>query len=504
MKRIYSLILIFQFFNTILIAQTKFQKEFTGVGYCVGQVVHQTSDGGYLICAVGNSTSPTCCSIIRTNALGDTTWTKNYIISIVDIPYFIQSTADSGYLIGGTSQNSSNGFLLKTDSVGNLHWAKTIDLGLYGICKTNNNNYVITGTHIGAKGFLAEVDENGNVIWCKDLSDAGIGKFVQRTTDGGFIIAAVSFSIGAGSGDVYIIKTDSSGQVLWSKTYGGQENDQPYCIRQTTDGGYILGGFANGNAGSTLLIKTDSNGDTTWTKTYGGTGYDYAYCVQQSTDGGYVFSGVINHTIWKVLLLKTNETGNIIWARTYNPTSMPHTGSVGFYAEQTSDGGFIVTGAAPDLAGGSGIYLIKTDNNGSSGCNDSSCTMPSIIYPITVASQITTVSTFIPTINVDTITLNRGYTIINHCNNVAIPEIASNKDFFIYPNPSEGELYYRTNKIENKSTIIKILNLFGNIVYESTLGNGTENRINANIPPGLYFIDIINSEYNNIERLIIK
>ena len=143
-----------------------------------------------------------------------------------------------------------------------------------------------------------------------------VGYSVQKTSDGGYTVAGYTRSFGAGGYDVYIVKTDSSGDTIWTRTYGGVGEDYGYSIQQTMDGGYIITGYTNSFGvgwDDVYLIKTDSTGDTLWTRTFGGVYWDVAISIQQTTDGGYIVAGYAESfgaIDGDVCLIKTDSNGN--------------------------------------------------------------------------------------------------------------------------------------------------------------------------------------------------
>jgi len=188
--------------------------------------------------------------------------------------------------------------------------------------------------------------------WSKIYGGEGIdlGYSVQQTDDGGYIIGGATTSFTTNF-DAWLIKTDENGNVEWNKTYGDNDDEACYCVRQIQDG-YILVGtkHISEKISHIWLIKTDENGNVEWNKTYGDNAC--GRYIEQTQDGGYIIMGNIYDEGCKIWLIKTDENGNVEWNKTYD--------GICITGEQTKDGGYIIGG---NIASSKAI-LIKTDENG--------------------------------------------------------------------------------------------------------------------------------------------
>ncbi len=217
--------------------------------------------------------------------------------------------------------------------------------------------------------YLIKTNSLGDSLWTRTYGGVynDFGRSVRQTSDGGYIITGETISFGAVSYDVYLIKTDSLGVKLWTGRYGGTSDEYAFSVQQTSDTGYIIAGYTESfgaGASDVYLIKTNSLGDTLWTRTYGDSSRDQGLSVQQTSETGYIIAGSTEsfgagHS--DVYLIKTNSQGDTLWTRTYGGAL----DDLGFFVRQTSGGGYIVAGTT--LSFGSAdqdVYLIKTDGNG--------------------------------------------------------------------------------------------------------------------------------------------
>jgi len=179
----------------------------------------------------------------------------------------------------------------------NKTYGGTKDDYAWALVQTNDGGYALTGsTNSYSDSWLVKTDANGDIHWNKTYGGTGDDETyaLVQTSDGGYALAGLTTSFGVGNMVPWLVKTDATGSMQWNKTYGGTSNDAAYSVVQTSDGGYALAGLTRSfGAGSTdfWLVKTDAAGSMQWNKTYGGTGDDEANALVQTGDGGYALAG---------------------------------------------------------------------------------------------------------------------------------------------------------------------------------------------------------------------
>ena len=364
---------------------TLWTKTYGGSNQDWGNSVQQTSDGGYIIAGgtasfgAGNGDV----YLIKTYANGDTLWTRTYGGTNQDFSNFVRQTLDGGYIIAGGTNTFGAGnydfYLIKTNASGGILWTRTYggtnwDVGC-SVQQTTDGGYIVAGqTNSFGNAwqvYLIKTNATGDTLWTRTYggTSSDEGYSVQQTSDGGYIVAGYTDSFG-NSNQVYLVKTNASGDTLWTRTCGGASWDGGYSVQQTTDGGYIVAGYTYpfGTDPQVYLIKTNASGDTLWTRTYGGADDDWGFSVQQTSDGGYIVAGYTFSfgNLYQVYLIKTNATGDTLWTRAYGGAS----DDGGYSVQQTTDGGYIVSGETSSFGNGYQVYLIKTDANGSSGVEE--------------------------------------------------------------------------------------------------------------------------------------
>ena len=310
-------------------------------------------------------------------------WNQTYGGSGFDIAYSIVQTSDEGYAILGWTDSVGAGlidlWLVKTDSVGNVEWNKTYGgigneyCGYKSLVHTNDSGYAIAGgtNTFGAGDYdfwLIKIDSEGDIQW--DRTYGGIGDdeafCLIATQDGGYAIAGITNSFGAGDYDFWLVKTDAEGNIQWNRTYGGANYDECISVVQTSDGGYATAGSTASFGASNLdfwLIRTDANGNSLWNKTYGGIDRDIARDLVQTSDDGYLLTGYTasftsgDEDVW---LVKTDPFGNMQWNKTYGGLGNERACDL----VQIDGKGYAIVGWTDSFGFGKDFWLIKTDLEG--------------------------------------------------------------------------------------------------------------------------------------------
>jgi hypothetical protein len=316
---------------------------------------------------------------IRIKANGDTLWTKTYGGGSTDKAFNIKKTTDGGYVQTGFYSNwSYDVFALKTDSSGNKIWQKAHGYKGYDygneIIQTNDGLFAITGfkndTLTGIDHlYLLKLKSNGDTLWTKKYTGTTIsdGSGIIQMPDSGFIISGSVSGIGNGASDVYLLRVDKNGAKLWEKTFGGAGYDWGRKIIQTQDSGFAIIGLTNSFGQGdydVYLIKTDINGNLIWEKTFGNSKYDQGYSIKETSDKGFVITGSTeSYGSGKsdVYLIRTDSTGNKIWQKTFGGSGY----EIAYSVELTPDNGIITAGYTNSYgAGKEDFYIVKTDENG--------------------------------------------------------------------------------------------------------------------------------------------
>jgi len=318
----------------------------------------QTSDGGYIVAGRTQSwlhgVERSEFWVVKIDRNGDEQWNRTYGEGLIEWETFVSQTLDGGYLLGITTSTCDdcpdNILLVKINPDGIEQWNTTIggyeDDRLMYADQTSDGTFVIVrinGTLPDNDKWIEKIDASGTVQWSKSLGDGSVSQ-VQRTSDGGYIIAARDTYYTSNS-DLMLIKTDSKGNEQWNKTFIGTMSWGVYSIRQTWDGGYIMGGNIGFSHSNIWVMKTDPQGEEQWDWTLSDMFHNRMDSVHQTTDGGFIAG-------WRKLgemytLTKFDPDGNLQWNKEYHieyhiedHIEYHHIR----YFQPTSDGGYVLAG----------------------------------------------------------------------------------------------------------------------------------------------------------------
>jgi len=315
---------------------------------------------------------------VKTNASGAVQWSHAYGGSGQDEGWRFVQTSDGGYVLTGATTSYGAGsydfWLVKIDAVGNVIWSRTFggaaDDHAACVIQTLDGGFAVGGHtySYGAGGgdyWLVKTDANGNMLWNHTYGGPYLDdlNYIVQTSDGGYALAGFSLSYGAGAQDIWLVKTDANGTMLWNHTYGGTADENCWGVEQTADGGYVLGGqsmsYTNG-AKDMWMVKTNANGIAQWNRHFGGSSNDWCNSIHQTWDGGYILAGwtqSFGAGSLDLYMVKTDVSGNALWTRTYGGTGWDQITTV----RRTSDDGYVALGWTNTWgAGQEDFWLVKT------------------------------------------------------------------------------------------------------------------------------------------------
>ncbi|MCX6199917.1 MAG: T9SS type A sorting domain-containing protein [Bacteroidetes bacterium] len=476
----------------------QWDKRFGGDNHDYLSSFQQTLDRGYILAGFTYSDSiddvsqnssdygiPHCDYwIIKIDSLGGKQWDKKFGGTSSDVLHSIQQTKDKGYILGGNTRSDSSGdvsqhlkggydyWIVKTDSIGNKLWDK----------RFGGN----------AEDYLKEV---------------------QQTKDGGFVLAGITISnsngdvtqLPKGGYDYWIVKTDSLGNKIWDKRFGGNMNDLLSSFLQTNDGCYILGGYTLSDSSGDLsehirgvsdywLLKIDPLGNKIWDKTFGGDSSDELYSMQPTKDGGFIIGGISTSKIsgdvsedgsgkgdyW---IIKIDSLYSKQWDKKFGGSDNER---IFTSVKQTKDRGYLLSGISPSNISGDKtetnlgieqVWLVKTDDIGNKQWDKTLLTTGQHEYGYAIQSDDgcyevanytdAGIGGYKTQANWDTTNATTDYWLIKFCDTSNITSVSSfslleEPQVKIYPNPANSQLFIETNGEEIKQ--VNIYNTMGEVV----------------------------------------
>ena len=304
--------------------------------------IQQTSDGGYIVVGFSESNNGNASGwhgnidfwVVKLSNSGEVQWQKMLGGTQAESAYSVHQTNDGGYIVAGY---------------------------------TNSNNGDVSGLHGESDFWVVKLSSLGVLEWQKTFggSNEDVARSIRQTSDGGYIVSGWSFStdgdvtVNQGYSDVWVVKLSQFGDIQWQKSYGGTDgSDLAYCIRQTSDGGYILTGETDSSDGDISgyhgsndiwVLKLNNLGAIEWQRALGGSGIEASYSIQQTLDGGYIVGGLmssndgditVHHGSFDFWVVKLSVTGDIQWQKSLGGSNPDWGRSVW----QTTDGGYVVAG----------------------------------------------------------------------------------------------------------------------------------------------------------------
>ena len=346
-----------------------------------------TQDGGFVATGFLDDQSlpdglSQATTLVRTNARGQVQWLRKH--DWADQPDWardVQATVDGGFVLAGTAQTSLGNSLwrvLKLGAAGDLEWERTYGPESYWkeayAVRETVGGYALAGsrfeyfdTGVDGRAVLMKISASGDVVWERTYGNERNDEAFSfdATSDGGFVLGGrFGGTHSAPAADVWLVRTDGEGDLLWQRTYGEGE---ARCVRETADGGFVIAGWTidPGARRDLLVVRTDGAGDELWRRTFGGSDDDWAEGVAELADGGVVAAGCTRSISpgtqgWQredLYHVKLDAAGNTLWHKVKGKS--PDSSDLAASVLEVADGGLLMAGGS-----GASILLTKLDRKG--------------------------------------------------------------------------------------------------------------------------------------------
>lgn len=510
MSKVLLTLLFFGSIITYSLAQApaiEWQKSLGGSEFDAAKDIGQTADGGYIVSGATNSNNGDISGnhgdydfwVAKLNSSGTMQWQRSSGSGGREWLRSTLLTPDGGCISVGDS-NANGGdvtgnhgdadvWVIKLDATGFLQWSKSlggssVDIA-YAINEATDGGYIIAGSTASTDGdvtsnqgmtdvWVVKIDLTGALQWQKTFGGSGTdtAKSIEPTIDGGYILTGSTnsndgdISSNNGAQDVWVVKIDVNGNLIWEDTFGGSSNDAAESIKETADGGYIVcgstlsnDGDVTGNNGSidSWLVKLNIIGTLQWQKTLGGSEFDALEDVQLTPNGKYVVTGTSqsidgditgNHGLFDVWTALISNTGNLQWQRSLGGSN----NDLGSSIRITSDGGYIMAGESSSNNG---------DVSGNHGMSD--------FWVVKLAPDPLTVTDFNTT------------------------------EIILYPNPVSSMLHIEGQEnIEN----IQVFNLLGQQLMEQSVNTLNTTLNMSSFSAGMYVVHIVSNHQTQTYRIV--
>ena len=529
-----SILIAYLFLSGLLVsAQIKFQHLYGGPAYDDAQDILQTGDGGFMLCGTTESfgAGQSDIWVVKTDNAGLVQWSKAYGSSGLEYGAAIKKDPSGGFIIAGTTFGLSadtltDDFLLvKINSSGNVLWSKTYggpaNDEAHALTVMPDSGFAIAGTTASfgtaasQSGYVVRTDKNGTLLWSKAISQNSDQQLfaIEATDDGGCIVAGYTYVSTLQLFDILLAKLNANGSKQWVHRYGGSNSEQAYAITKASTGGYVVSGYTSSfgtGQEDACILRVDDGGDFLWFNTYGTAESERARSIYwKPTEGLFISgqakvnspSGYVDHNF----LLRADTDGVVNWAKTFGPTLNI---SLSYAATRCSDGGYAMAG----LTGGFGaqlndVYLVKTNDAGGSGCNQTNAQLFSSLFTPTDSADGSFSNGGVEN-TVAAIRTNTQAGVIIQCNStgVGLDEKETVSDLILAPNPSAGQIRLQDEQGFRPGDLITITDPLGKIVQVETISSSCNQvQFSADqLAGGCYMIRVNQPNTTRCKKLLIR